>query len=452
MTRAGETIAVPAYKNPSPYSSPIQPLFTHYGATFDHVAAPSKPVVGVVRDVDTGRPIAGAVVEKSNVLPVSEPRPWDDRVCFRAVTDKDGQYQITGMPRAKGNELRASPPAGQPYLMSAQKVPDGPGLEPIRVDFTLKRGVWIDVKVTDKITGKPVPCGVQYFLFGDNPHLKEAPGLVTNLYYQNRAKDGTFRLVGLPGRVVVAALADDDYLFGVGIEKIPALRPPRVRRLVPDSYVPEQFHALAEVNLDPAAESVRCHLVLDPGQTLTGTVVEPHGLPLAGAFARGLNGKGVGTWTALPLKTATFTVRALQPRRLLFLHHGKHLAGTLLVRGDEQGPLTVKLEPSGAVTGQLVTADGKPLTDVQIISSDVIFVSQGIEVQPLDYGTLPHPVRPEKDGTFRVDGLVPGLKYDFDIVKGNHAVRPRLPEMSKITVRSGETRDLGKIQVNQLGE
>ncbi len=450
ITRPGETITVPAYKR-NPYN-PLQPLYIYYGATFDHVAAPSKPVVGMVRDVDTGRPIAGAVVEKSNALPVREPRPIDDRVRFRAVTDKDGRYRITGLPRGKGNDLRASPPAGQPYLMSAKAVPETPGLEAVAVDFPLKRGVWIDVKVTDKVTGKPVRCGVQYFLFEDNPHLKEAAGLVTNSHVKNRAEDGTFRLVGLPGRGVVAALADEDrYLHGIGAAKIKGLLPPRTPRTLPALCLPEQFHTLAEVNLDPGAGAAKCHLVLDPGRTLAVTMVGPDGQPLAGAYTNGLSSRGL--WMPEPLKTATFTVHALRPRRLLFLHREKRLAGTLLVHGDEQSPRTVKLEPWGVLTGRLVIAEGKPLTDVQIISSDFVFVPQGFEVQPLDYGTLPHPVRPDKDGKFRVEGLVPGLKYGFDImIKGNYAVRPRVPEMNKITVRSGETKDLGKISVTLRDE
>ena len=455
MTWPAEKVEVPAYKNPGPYSSPHQPLYTHYGATFDHVAAPSKPVIGVVRDTDTGKPIVGAVVEKSNALPVPEPRPIDDRVRFRAVTDEDGRYRITGLPRGQGNALRASPPAGQPYLMSAKEIPEEPGLEPVTVDFALKRGVWIDVKVTDKVTGQPVQCGVQYFLFDDNPHLKQVPGLVTNSSYRNRAENGTFRLVGLPGRGVVAALAAEDrYLHGIGAAKIKGLLPPRTPQTLPSICLPEQFHALAEVNLEAGAGPVTCHLVLDPGRTLAGTVVGPDGQPLAGALTSGLNGRPL--WMPPPLTTAAFTVSAVKPgqsRRLLFLHQANHLAGTLLVRGDEPGPLTVKLEPWGVVTGQLVTAEGKPLTGHQILSGEgELITPEGVRPPPLDAGWLPDPVRPDKDGRFRVEGLVPGLKYRFDIAKDGYVARITGIAARNITVRSGETKDLGKIVVERRDE
>src|SRR5262249_5178287 len=148
------------------------PLRAHYGIRFDHVATPSQRIVGVVRDKDTGKPIAGAVVRSKTLAD----GPWDLRThLFRAVTDKDGRYRITGMPRGKGTQLQANRPSDLPYLMALKEAGERPGLEPVTLDFALKRGVWIDVKVTDKVTGKPVACWLEYAPFADNPHLKEAP-------------------------------------------------------------------------------------------------------------------------------------------------------------------------------------------------------------------------------------------------------------------------------------
>src|SRR6059058_2024693 len=44
----------------------------------------------------------------------------------------------------------------QPYVITHKDVPDSPGLDAVKVDFPLKRGVWIGGKLTDKVTGKPV--------------------------------------------------------------------------------------------------------------------------------------------------------------------------------------------------------------------------------------------------------------------------------------------------------
>src|SRR5262249_29193939 len=152
MTRACETIEVPA-QDPKLTPGFSIPVRTHYGVGFDHVATPSQPIVGVVRDKDTGKPIPGAVVRSKTLV---ESR-FDLRTnLFRAVADNEGRYRITGVPRGKGNQLQANPPGDLPYLMALKDVGDMPGLEPVTLDFALKRGVWIDVKVTDKVTGKPV--------------------------------------------------------------------------------------------------------------------------------------------------------------------------------------------------------------------------------------------------------------------------------------------------------
>src|SRR5262249_33935152 len=134
MTRPCPTIEVLAHKNVSGPFGKLEPLYTYYGATFDHVAAPSKPVIGVVQDGDTGKSIPGTIVENTYYgVPTSEPRSHDDRFHLRAATDGQGRYRITGLPLGKGNFLRASPPAGKPYLVSLKEVPESSGLDPVTV-------------------------------------------------------------------------------------------------------------------------------------------------------------------------------------------------------------------------------------------------------------------------------------------------------------------------------
>jgi tetrahydromethanopterin S-methyltransferase subunit F len=125
---------------------------------------------GQVLDPD-GRPIPGAIVAKNEAAPAPQPRPIDGRIHIRAVADGQGHYRITGLPRG-ASFLAAEGPAGKPYLISAREVQAEPGLEPITLDFSLERGVWIDVRVTEKLTGKPVRCRIQFFAFGDNSFLR----------------------------------------------------------------------------------------------------------------------------------------------------------------------------------------------------------------------------------------------------------------------------------------
>ena len=48
------------------------------------------------------------------------------------------------------------------------------------------------------------------------------------------------------------------------------------------------YHVLAEVNLDPKAESATLDLQVDPGRSLTVDAVDPEGQPVGGTKATGL--------------------------------------------------------------------------------------------------------------------------------------------------------------------
>src|SRR5262249_19765513 len=131
-TLPGKTIRAAAFAhNPDGYR------LTYYGASFDHTAAPTRPIVGVVRDKDTGRPLDGVIVQGHKFAGVTG--GGDSSV--RAVTDKDGRYRLAGMPKGAGNVIKAAPAPGQPYFQSEHQVKDPPGLDPVTADFRLKRGV-----------------------------------------------------------------------------------------------------------------------------------------------------------------------------------------------------------------------------------------------------------------------------------------------------------------------
>lgn len=432
MTRPGEMMNVTAFRrNPKGY------VLTYYGATFDHYAAPTKPIVGVVRDKDTGKPLAGVTIRSDKWAGTNV--SGDGRL--HTTTDQEGRYQLVGMPKGQGNTILAAPAAGQPYLLSVKDVGDSPGLDPITVDFALKRGVLIKGRVMDKATGKAVPAHIEYVAFEDNSYRNEVPHWATNNYLYTQA-DGSFEIVGFPGRGLISARAwGDQYVLGVGADQIKGRDEQGFYRTYPHLVHAAHFHALAEINPPRDAESFSCNLLVDPGQALTGKVLGPDGTPLTGARPFGLTSYGgEGSWAHDNLKTADFTVYGLtaaKPRRLMFVHEGLRLAGSRVVRGDEQGEVTVQLEPWGTVTGRLLTADGLARTDVELYFGRGLKPDRTLGIPPQQS------YRPEKDGTFRIEGLVPGLRYSMSAAVGHMHVGDVFQD---VVVKPGEVRDLGDVQ------
>ena len=56
MTRDVPTFRLPLLPGPQ------GPINIYYGARFDHLAAPTRPIVGTVRDQDTGVAIPGVQI------------------------------------------------------------------------------------------------------------------------------------------------------------------------------------------------------------------------------------------------------------------------------------------------------------------------------------------------------------------------------------------------------
>jgi RNA polymerase sigma factor (sigma-70 family) len=422
-TRPGQAIVATTFAR-----NPEGGKLTYYGATFDHAAAPARPIVGIVRDRDTGKPLAGVTVQSDKFAGVNV----SGDSSLQAVTDKDGRYRLTGMPKGVGNAIKAAPAPGQPYFQALREVEDGPGLEPVTVDFSLKRGVLVKGRVLDKATGRPVFANVAYVVFADNLRRTAAPGFTTDHYLQT-GEDGSFQLVAFPGRGLLMARGwSNHYRMGVGADAIAGKDERGLFHTEPYLQESDTFHRYVEINPAEGAESITCDLSLDPGRMPRGTVVGPDGKALTGAQALGLTAYGHSrNWTRTPLDGADFTVYGLgdgEGREVLFLHAEKKLAGALRVRGDDRGPLTATLEPWGAVTGRLVTAEGKPQAGVLLRIAGWMLPGNGLQT--------------DSDGRFRVEGLAPGGSYTLDAVQKG---QPAGHVFSDLTAKAGETRDLGDI-------
>ena len=409
----------------------------YYGSTFEHAAAPTRPIEGTVRDKDTGRPIAGISIRSERFAG----NTISGRDHVRTTTGADGRYRLVGMPTGAGNQITVHPGPGQPYLGSISDLSDEPGTGPINCDFELKHGVAIRGKVTDKATGEPVPAVVEYFVFDDNPHRGEARPLHGE-EIRTRA-DGSFELIGLPGRGLVAARALKDlYLIGQGADKIAGADKNGYFRTGPHICVPEQFHAIVAIEPAEDARYLDCDVVLDPGAQRSGIVVGPDGQPVSGCKAVNLYPHTM-SFNDVTLTSEAFTATALDPkhpRPLFFRHEAKKLAGLVMARGDESGPITVRLQPAGTVTGRLLDDHGDPRHDVRI---DVRH-AEGQFGPRYYYPFLEAPLG--HDGRFRIEGMIPGVTYDLNAIA---ALRLLGDLATGVKLQPGETRDLGDVKVKR---
>jgi RNA polymerase sigma factor (sigma-70 family) len=400
------------------------------GATFDYVAPPVRPVRGVVRDKATDRPIAGVRMSVYQTQAAT-------------LTDADGRFEIPGCPKGHNYLVRAEPPADQPYFAASACVPgdDGPG--PLVVNFDLVRGTLLSGRVTDCSTRKPPRAAVvEYYPLFPNPHSAALTNGITLAASSATIRpDGSYSLVVLPGPgvVCVAASPRDAYavarvddkeladLFhdgqthcgsqclntAVGANRATVLRVDR-------------YNTLTLIHPGERAELPALALTVQPARTLQGALVGPGGEPLTGVEVVGL--------TALPkeelLDGASFSVKGLNPlcsRELIFLHRQKNLGKALSVRGDEAGPLTVRLDPCGSILGRLVDRGGKPVPEVPLWFTRG---GNGLEKTATTDG----------EGRFRAP-LVPGQKYSLMHLGPRRLLR----NVGAIEVESGQCLDLGDV-------
>jgi RNA polymerase sigma factor (sigma-70 family) len=441
MTRPAPTLVVPRSKDHPRLGNSV-----FHGNTFDHAAAPTRPVVGVLRDRDTGKPLAGVTIQ-SRMGSAREHFASDPYVA--TTTDSEGQYRLVGLSREGEHRMQFLPGKDQPYLPATKTLKATTGLDPITVDFALKRGVFIRGRVTDKVTGRLVPALVRYGAFSDNSHLREAAGFRGTDSDQTRtAKDGSFTLVSLPGRGLLAVKAADHqdgrYLMAVGADEI---KGPRWGGdhfdTEPSALRPAEFNTLVEINPAKDAETIVRDVVLDPGKTVTGTIVGPDGKPVQGVDVDHVG----GVWFhEMDLPTADFRIPGIDPKHprwFFFRHRGRNLGAVVLIKGDEPQPLAVRLQKCGTITGRLVDEDGQPRSGwiMGAVNPGQMNVKEG------ELGTSLFHQGTGKDGKFRIECVFPGLKFSVHTGTNPSYFNPVIPELS---LKEGEEKDVGDLKVKPV--
>src|SRR5262245_28995016 len=404
--------------------------------------APSRPLVGTVRDSKTGEPVAGIKVSEVNTHIVS------------GITDKDGKFRLEGVPKKKNYGLNASGVKGLPYFdTTTEWSADVAGLDPLEINISIDRGVELTGRVLDK-AGRPVRAEVFYSAHGDNPNVKkDFPRVISSDGWRTKP-DGTFFLTVWPGKGVLDVRADNGGKYmSVEVEKV--LSEARIRSR-PIGLV----HALVPIDADQAKpESLDITITLQEGSVRKGTVIGPDGKPVNGVLAAGIKG-------GMPsrLTTSEFNLSGLgstSRRLLLFLDDAKKLGALESVTGDSAEPFTVKLQPLGSVSGEVELADKTSAAGLTVTA--VPYVDDAAKYPNLPTETLKRQgllgmrrapwwkltirtATTDKDGRFRLERLVPGLEYAIYVTDGDLGEAGTLvTSKSKVTVQSGKTTDLGTL-------
>jgi RNA polymerase sigma factor (sigma-70 family) len=425
MTRAAEKIVI---------SNPHRPR-TIYSASFDYLAALSRSVRGVVREKESGKPVAGIAISSFATTHTTR-------------TNREGRYELLGCLKANEYNVNVAPGEGQPYFRSSFHFLDTPGLTPLTGDIELVRGIPLRGRLTDKTTGKPIPnAGIEYHPLYPSPYGR---GGVSSTARTGR--DGSFALAVQPGPGVLGATALEQAAYMAA-----RIMPQEMKEFFKDSknwsdvgnsemsllvsagdnaaqgMVQENYNVL--VLIDPAekAREIKQDLTLRPARTLKGQVVGPDCQPLAGTSAYGLSPNHV--FLPQTLTRNAFTVTGLHPQRsrqILFYHDEKKLGAFKEITPDEREPLTIQLQPCASASGRLVDRDGQPVAGVFLHFNRLGLIGPGGPEAKTD-----------KEGRFRTEGLVAGQKYWLTL-----ANRPFSRIRAKvIVVKPAEKKDLGDVTV-----
>ena len=430
-----------------------------------HIAGPSKPIEGQVVDVESGEPIADALVIAASIgnKNTSIERT---RKQLTTRTDAQGKFRITGLPLTKSVQFICwCDKHEDPYPFTGLSVDTTQPGETLDVKFPVKRGVWVEGRVFDADSNKPLLGFVNAFYFR-NPELeKEIRLFGTFIQGAHRTyPHGNFRIPVHATRGILAFRLGDSpnfsrYPRGAGAAQIEGMedRLPAFPT-VPIYLMANNYSQLLEIHPDGTQETIKIDVPLSSGHRI---VVKPKWPDRVEATEYRVYGSSE-SWRWDNVDSPSFEVKALESgeERNVFVFSREHdLVGAVTVSAPEESagkfgkPVEVRMERAGQIVGRLVDADGEPITDAKIGWDLKAHEQPGWGAWPPDPNNKrgATTITTDDEGRFRITGIVPGWKYASsasadrkwytDTMASTHIGIP----FDNVTVEPGEVKDLGDL-------
>ena len=245
------------------------------GATFDFIASPTKPIVGVVRLKGSGMPVAGAFV--MGVDPGTH-------TAVTARTDATGRFRLDGVPKAESYGIEVIPRQGiDAFLRRSESIRDTEGLKPIETAVEVAPGVIVTGRLIDKLTGRVVPPGHVEYSTANNA-AGDARGF-------SRLADGAFGLTVPPGHGMIAGAAANDGTVDPYVAAHLKATDRKINTLEDRVFSHKIVgqHAYRLIDVPVGSGPIAVELELNRGPSRKGRLIGPDGLPVVGALAYGLS-------------------------------------------------------------------------------------------------------------------------------------------------------------------
>ena len=324
------------------------------------------------------------------------------------------------------------------------------------------RGINYRLKVVDE-QGKSIKATVEYRPIHPNPiawEIMKSAGGVFDWTKLNRAAerdDGTYEgfilpgpgavLVSVQGRTYRPGLVNPKQFFAPGKtwedDALMEYGTHNALSLGSTWLSQRDFEAIVLVNPAKDAEPLKLTATLVRDRPRNVSVVDPSGQPVEGAVAK--MHKIYGPYSRDEnIAGSTFPLTGLsvdRDQKITFHHDERELVGFLSIRGDDKGPVKVKLQQWAEITGRFVDKDGQPVdANFKRVPGPVL------ESDPLSNYVFRKSLL-ESGATFRIAGLVPGERYSCQRVIVRRGKPVPMDLFDNLVLKPGEVHDLGDIRL-----